>query len=139
MYATQSDIEAVLAPALVAQLADEDGDEVADAAVIAQVVADADALIDSYCGGRYATPFEPVPEIVRRASAVLAAHGLMARRGFAKEEEPIVAQRTEIITWLRDVAGGRAHIPVSGQAPEPPQMGVSLVSRPAKFDDWSRY
>lgn len=139
MYSAQSDIEAVLTPALTAQLADDDGDGDGDADVLARVVAEADALIDSYCGGRYATPFSPVPQVVTTASAILAAHGLMARKGFAKDEEPIVARRTEIIAWLRDVASGRAHIPVSGQTPEPPQTDVGLVSRPAKFDDWSRY
>ena len=57
-YCTQTDIENRIGPDDLVALADYDGDDAADAAVVAQAIASAAALIDSYLGVRYALPVE---------------------------------------------------------------------------------
>lgn len=136
-YCTQTDIEReVLTPALLIQLTDDDADGQADAAVVEDAIRAASALVDSYCGGRYATPFvEPVPSIIRTTSAVLAGHTLLGRRGFDPDSDKAMVKRhEEAMQWLRDVGAGRAHVPVSGQVPEPAQQPVRLTSRQQQFD-----
>lgn len=135
-YCSQTEIEReVLTPALVAQLADDDGDGDADAAVVADAISAASALVDSYCGGRYRTPFEePVPAIIRTTTAVLAGYSLLSRRGFDPESDKAMVKRQEsAVQWLRDVAAGKAHVPVTGQTPEPAQQPVRLIARPQSF------
>src|SRR5690348_11167221 len=68
-------------------MADWDGDGNVDAAVITDVIAEADALIDSFASKRFHVPFSPVPEIIKRMSAKLAGLILARRRNQLTEDE----------------------------------------------------
>jgi len=80
MYCTQSDLEKRLDPQVLRALSDDDADGLADAAVIAAAIADADALIDTYLRARYTVPLDPVPEAARSISAAVAIYFLLTRR-----------------------------------------------------------
>ncbi|MBM3334197.1 DUF1320 domain-containing protein [Candidatus Sumerlaeota bacterium] len=80
MYCSQSDLEKRLDPQLLRALTDDDADGLADEAVIAAGVADADALIDTFLRARYTVPLDPVPEAVRSISAAIAIYFLLTRR-----------------------------------------------------------
>lgn len=76
-YATQDDLVKRFGEAELLQLTDPTGGLGAiDAARVAQALADADRLIDGYCGGRYAIPLAPVPDLVNRIAADLARYYL---------------------------------------------------------------
>jgi phage gp36-like protein len=80
MYCDYDDLKARLAePSLIA-LSDDDGDGVADAAVIAAAIADAAAEIGALLAPRYAVPFALAPAIVRSLCALLAIERLYLRR-----------------------------------------------------------
>jgi phage gp36-like protein len=66
-YSTQADVSNALGgDRRLVQTFDWDGDGIADAAVVTDCVAEADALIDSFASKRFHVPFNPVPEIIRR-------------------------------------------------------------------------
>jgi len=79
MYCSQSDLEKRLPPQVVRALTDDDGDGLADTAVIDAAVTDADALIDTYLRARYTVPLNPVPDAVRSISAAVAIYFLFTR------------------------------------------------------------
>ena len=80
MYASQTDIANRLDPKHLIELADDDGDGVADTTVVEAAIADADGLIDTYLKTRYEVPLSPAPSLVRKLSADLAIAALFARR-----------------------------------------------------------
>jgi phage gp36-like protein len=90
-YSSQTDVQNALGGAKrLVEAFDWDRDTVADAAVIADCIAEADALIDSFASKRYTVPFSPVPETIRRTSAKLAILIGARRRGMMTD-----AQQTE--------------------------------------------
>jgi phage gp36-like protein len=80
MYCSQADLEKRLDPQVLRALTDDDGDGLADTAVIDAAIADADALIDTYLRARYVVPLNPVPDAVRSISAAVAIYFLLTRR-----------------------------------------------------------
>ena len=80
MYATQTDIENRLDPKHLVELADDDSDGAADAAVINAAIADADGQIDACLATRYTLPFATPPALLTKISADLAIEALFARR-----------------------------------------------------------
>lgn len=81
-YCTQTDItSAGLSSAALIQLADDDADGVADAAVLAEAIAQADAEIDGYLGSRYPIPIAPVPALLRALATAVSVWRLYGHRG----------------------------------------------------------
>jgi len=50
-------------------------------AVVVEAIADADAEIDAWIGGRYKVPFNLVPDVIRKISIDIAVYNLESRRG----------------------------------------------------------
>lgn len=74
-----------------------------DATVASQALADADATIDGYIGGRYALPLANVPELLKVIACDIARYRLMGER-------PIEAVRKrfeDACAWLAAVASGK--------------------------------
>lgn len=90
-------------------LADHDGDGSVDAAVITDAIAWADGIIDSALHRRFATPVDPVPSSIERASAEIATYWLKSKRNAVDEH----AQRVHDFYvdpddgWLARIATGR--------------------------------
>jgi phage gp36-like protein len=87
-YSTQADLEDACGGAeRLVQLADWDRDGIPDAPRIADAIAKADALIDSFASKQFHVPFSPVPPIIAQHSATLAKLNLARRRGQLTQDE----------------------------------------------------
>lgn len=113
-YSTIKDIKDAIEPERLAQWTDDEAGVQINDARVDRAIADADSIIDSYCSRRYDVPFTTVPNVVRRASVVVAIKYLASRRGFALTDEQQKAYE-EIIAWLRDVSRGLANIDATTQ------------------------
>jgi phage gp36-like protein len=109
MYCTQEDLENRIGEARVVQLADLDGDGVADEAVVEAAIDKADELIDAYLRSRYIVPFTTVPGVVRDLSVDLALYFLhQARRETIGERDR--RSYDDAVTFLKNVSRGLAGI-----------------------------
>lgn len=111
-YATRTDLEERYGAAELTQR-----ETMLAAGAVARALADADVEIDSYCTGRYAVPFSPVPGNITRVAAAIARYRILgdsATEIARKEYEDARA-------WLREVATGRVQIegstPLAAAAP----------------------
>jgi phage gp36-like protein len=91
------------------ELADWDGDGIADR--IADAITKADALIDSFASKQFHVPFSPVPPIIAQHSATLAKLSLARRRGQLTHDEleewdSITSTDTKKPGWLYLLARG---------------------------------
>ncbi|HAR97942.1 MAG TPA: DUF1320 domain-containing protein [Syntrophus sp. (in: bacteria)] len=105
-YCAQADLEEQISPAELIELTDDAGSGSVDTSAVARAIADADAEIDSYCGGRYTLPFSPVPVMIRKLSVDIALYNLHTRRSFAKAPEERQKRYDNAIRFLRDVSKG---------------------------------
>lgn len=74
--------------------------------VVSRALADADAIIESYVGARYSVPMVPAPAVVVEKACVIARYKLHEDHA----SELIRKDYEAAISWLRDVACGRAVI-----------------------------
>ncbi len=111
-YATQTDLERLVSPAVLVQLADDDADGTADAAIVADALARAAAEIDARCALRYQVPFSPVPALVTGLAVDLALYHLYTRRSNADVPQIRKDRYDAAIRLLTDVAAGRATLGV---------------------------
>jgi len=123
-YSSQTDVQnAVGGAKKLAQLTDWDNTGTGpNATVIADAIAEADSLIDSYASKRFHVPFSPVPEIIKRMSAKLARIILVKRRNQLTDDEK---QEWDQIAgekgWLYQLATG---VVTPGGDPLPPAHGT---------------
>jgi phage gp36-like protein len=103
-YSTQSEILDQMDEDVLIQLTDDDDAGVVDADVVTQKIADADALIDGYCGAQYAVPFTTVPALVLKFSVDIAIYNLYGRRKGAPEDRR--NRFKEAVDFLKGVAAG---------------------------------
>ena len=88
-----------------------------DTAAVDRALADTDALIDAHLAARYALPIAaPVPPVLRDIALAVAIWKLHT---FAPDPK-IEADWRDALRLLRDVAEGRARIPVAGAEPAGP-------------------
>jgi phage gp36-like protein len=115
-YCTQSDILEQLPEEELIAVTDDNGLGEVDASAVARAIADGDAEIDTYCGGRYTVPFTTVPAIIRKLSVDLAIYHLYGRRkGTLPEERK--GRYESAVRLLRDIAKDLVTLGVSDPAP----------------------
>ena len=81
-----------------------------------QHLEDATGLIDSYLRSGYTVPLgSPYPTEIVRACCPLAAYSLICWRGYdpARSGESFRMRHEDAISWLRDVAAGRAALAIT--------------------------
>lgn len=122
MYATLADLQAVLNPVELTQLADDDGDGSPDSVVIERAIADAQAEVDGYVGTRHPVPLPTPPALIRRLTVDLAIWNLYNRRDLVTDARK--AQADAARKLLANIAQGTVTLglPVSQQAPPPPSI-----------------
>lgn len=118
-YLTNAMLEVRVGAAALAQLADDDGDGVADDAVVEEVRLAAEAEVNSYLGSRYAVPLDlsVLPDLaglVRSVALDLAEYRLRVRRPPVPAEA--LRRRAEAIDWLTKAATGAVVLPAEGVA-----------------------
>jgi len=129
-YCTQQDIETRIGAEDLARLADYDGDGDADPAVVSAAIADADALIDSYLGVRFAVPVSPVPDALRTRAVNLAVYFLKLGRDSVTDQAR--EQHENDVRWLEQVAAGHVSLGVEPR----PQEGAGAPG--AAYDTHER-
>jgi phage gp36-like protein len=103
-YCTQTDLETVSAAEFL-QLADRDQDGEADAAVVAEAIARADGIIDSYARRRYAVPLAADPAI-RDCAVKLVWYTLQE----TNPTEAAQQNREAALKFLRDLSAGTSQL-----------------------------
>lgn len=80
-YSVLNDLKKMIPEESLIQLTDDEGYGTVNQTRIDEAIAQADAEIDSYCGGKYSIPFAaPVPDIVKKISVDIAIYNLYSRR-----------------------------------------------------------
>ena len=103
-YCTLADMQEQIDNALLISLTDDADAGAVDTDKTDRAIADADSLIDGYCGKRYAVPFTTVPELIRKFSVDIGIYNLYARRQGAPEDR---RQRyKDAVDYLKGVARG---------------------------------
>ncbi len=113
-YITNTDIAERLGNATYIQLADDDGDNVADVAVVDEARLGAEGEVNSYLAQRYEVPIDLTahPELAGVLVSItldLVEFRLRARR--PPVPQATLQTRTQAIDWLMRVAGGEADLP----------------------------
>lgn len=107
-YATRAQLDAALAPALLAQLTDDTAGTTADEAIIAEAMAQADAEMDLYLGQVVTTPLPQVPPVLARIAVQLTLYFLYLRRNVADETR--LAEYRNCQKILAEIAAGRLRL-----------------------------
>ncbi len=110
-YSTQADLEKELESEQLVQLADDNDDGIADVAVIADVIAKSDGIIDGYLGTRYTVPVTPVPDLVRGFSVAIAIYRLFGRRN--QKNDARTRAYDDALKMLAAISRGTATLGVS--------------------------
>lgn len=133
-YATLDDLIDRAGPSEILEVADRDGDGLADPDVVASAFASAGQTIDAYLAARYGLPLSSTPAIVQKWAVSIARYHL--HRDGAPDH--VVRDYKEAMTELRDAAAGRLSLPdVTGATPAAAAGGSVRVDGPASVFDGS--
>lgn len=102
-YITAADLS--IPDATLVDLTDDANVGEIDGAIITAAIADAEALIHSYCSPRYEVPFDTAPDVVKRLIRAVTKQALYERRDHVPEA--VQAAYKEALKQLRDIADGR--------------------------------
>mgnify|MGYP001559306276 FL=1 len=115
-YSTLTDLKKLIPEITIIQLTDDENIGAVNQSRVDEAIAQADAEIDSYCGGRYAVPFTTVPDIAKKISVDIAIYNLYSRR-VESLPETRADRYKNAIRQLEGIAKGLVSI---GEQPEPP-------------------
>lgn len=122
-YCAKADIQKEISDAQLINLTDDAGTGSMDDAKITAAIAKADALIDSYCGQVETVPFTTVPPIIKQHSITIAIYFLFTRRNQVPENRQ--KNYDDAISHLKDIAVGKASLPVTGEVTGDDQIATS--------------
>jgi phage gp36-like protein len=113
-YITDADIEERLGTAAYIQLADDDGNGIADVGVVDEARLGAEGEVNSYLGGRYSVPVSltthpDLADVLASFTLDLAEYRLRLRRPPVPDDAR--RRRDQAIEWLTRVAEGRIELP----------------------------
>jgi len=130
-YTTQTNLENLFSKDKIRMLTDDDSDGAADAGVLLEIIANADALIDGWIGRRYTTPVSPTPVILITLSNNITFYMMFARRGSLPPDNVQVLY-DGAIEFLKAVSEGEAVIPGLSQ-----EQGLPKTNRDFEKDrEW---
>jgi phage gp36-like protein len=130
-YCTESDILTEISEAELIGLTDDESTGAVIDAVVTAAIAKADALIDSYCGQVETVPFTTVPDIVQQHSVTIAIYFLYARRSAVPENR--AQNYKDAIAHLKDIATGKASLPIAGEETGGDEIEASHTEEDRKF------
>ena len=109
------------------QLTDYDRDGAEDSGVVEAVIADAEALVESYARKVFEVPFAPVPPIIKTISTKLAVYFLRERRDSVTDANRL--DHEDRLQWLSNLAKG---VVDPGISPAPGGSGHNRSSSTAR-------
>lgn len=110
-YATLAELLQRIDERTIIGLTDDAKTGAVDADAVERAFADADTEIDSYIGGRYAVPVDPVPALLQRLSLDLGIEGLYTRRPHVPTPEAVTRAAKNARILLANIAANKATIP----------------------------
>lgn len=132
-YASLEDLVERAGQSEILEIADRDGDGIADTDVVDAALTHADNIVNGYVGAKYALPLSTATDLVRPWAVSIARYWLH-RYG---PPDYVVRDYKDAIATLRDVQAGK-HVlqDVVGIAPEASQTSGSFVAShpPPHFD-----
>ena len=124
-YSTYADLIEAHDEQFLIQLSDDNGDGIADTAIIDKAIAKADAEVNSRVSKRYAVPMVPAPALATSLSATLAISNLYSHRGMDKPET-VKDDVKAAIALLDRIGDGKA---TWGETTEPTADSATLDVR----------
>ncbi len=101
-----------------------------DADVIAQAMADADAIIDGYLASKYRLPLAEVPQQIADLATTIAIYKLHTY----EPDKKITRDFDDAMRILRDIAAGTIRLPIAGiEPPGTSGSGVKTTDRDRPF------
>lgn len=111
-YSTKEDLIAASSERDIIQLSDDARAKVIDEGVVTEAISKADALIDSYIGGRYRVPLSSVPLVIGDISAQLAIYFLWERRQRQNMPSSLMEIYKNLIARLKQIHEGTIGLPI---------------------------
>ena len=111
MYCDQQDLEERISESTLIALTDDAGVGDVDVDVVAEAIADAEAIIDAHLRERYTVPLVSVPKLIKSICSDLAIYNLHARRYSLDMSESMKQRYKTSIAMLEKIASGRIHLP----------------------------
>jgi phage gp36-like protein len=135
-YCTLDDIKKLIPEEVIVQLTDDEDAGSVDQARVDEAIAQADAEVDSYCGGRYSVPFSAVPEVVKKLSVDIAVYNLYSR---TVQEIPEVRRERyrNAIRQLEGISKGLVSLGI-GPTPEPASKSGAETNKATDTNVFSR-
>lgn len=131
-YATQAELAARVAPEYLAMIADDNHDAVHDEIILTSALERATALINHFLAGRYRTPLDAAPDVIRLWCIDLAAADLFERRREALPAE--LGERAGLaLRALRSIADGLNSLAGAEPAVVDFKAASTRPGRPAAF------
>ncbi len=107
-YADREDLKSAIAESDLIALTDDDSPDAVNDEIVTEVLADAAATIDSFCGSRYRLPLSPVPRMAKLLSVDIALFALYARRSHLEVPEAVRQKYLQAFAFLKNVQNGSA-------------------------------
>jgi len=95
-YITLDDIKKSLPEESIIQLTDDEDTGAVNGARVDEAIAQADSVIDAYCGSLYAVPFSDPPQMIKNIAADIAIYNLYSRKVDAVPETRLERHRAGI-------------------------------------------
>lgn len=119
-YCASNDILGVIPQKELIQLTDDAIPPIAiNWAVVDQIIAAVDTLINGYIGERYPLPFDGVPELLKAIALDLVVYRIYLRRKKGEPPEAIKAAHDNSMKLLRDVQAGKLTLGVTAAGVKP--------------------
>ena len=128
-YTTRAAVVAKLPDRFLVEALDDDNDDIEDAGLFDQILANVITEIDGYLEGRYTLPISPVPAILRSGALTLMLEELYRRRGITEEVNPHVKPAAALRARLAQIAKGEIPLFAATQQAAP---AVTVIAEPAR-------
>ena len=136
MYSTLDDLRKLVPEEVLVQLTDDEYLGTVNQARVDEAIAQADAEVDSYCGGRYSVPFSTVPEIAKKLSVDIAVYNLYSRT--VMEMPAVRAERyRNAIRQLEAISKGIISLGVD-PLPSAPKDSTAETNKPTDTNVFTR-
>lgn len=116
------------------ELADLDNDGAVDTAVVTQVIARADAIVNGFLGQRYSVPLASPPDLVKNLALDIARWYLASNRGLG-DLELFRRNYLDALSLLKDIAAGRMQIDIATKPTGSEVVTAGGIVAPASFTD----
>jgi len=135
MYIAQVDIVNRLTEEVTRQLTDEEGLGEVNTSRLDEAIASACAIVDGYCMGRYRTPFNPIPEIIKSLTLDVAIFKLYERAsGITAMPEVRQNSYDSAVAMLKDISKGVVALAQqAAAAPATQSFAGEVKAKPAVF------